>query len=46
MYALTVIARESGQSSTPRLLSEIPPSLEYWIARSKPGDDIEWLFEI
>jgi hypothetical protein len=31
---------ESGQSSTPRLLNETLLSPEYWIARSKPGDDV------
>jgi len=35
------IVRESGRSSTPRLLSEISPSLDYWIARSR-----SWLFEM
>jgi hypothetical protein len=37
---LDVIAREGGQSSTLRLLNETLLSLEYWIARSRPGDDI------
>jgi len=30
-----VIPRESGVSSTPRLLRIAAPSLEYWIARSR-----------
>ncbi|WP_154071608.1 hypothetical protein [Bradyrhizobium lablabi] len=28
-----VIAREGGRSSTPRLLGQSPPPLEYWITR-------------
>src|SRR6476620_963976 len=31
---LTVILREGGGSSTPRLLGSIATALEYWIARS------------
>jgi hypothetical protein len=35
----TVIPREGGESSTPRLLDSITTVSEYWIARSRPGDD-------
>jgi hypothetical protein len=31
--------RESGVSSTRRLLDSIAGVLEHWVARSKPGDD-------
>ncbi|PJG50801.1 hypothetical protein CVM73_34425 [Bradyrhizobium forestalis] len=36
-----VIPRESGESSTPRLLRITSPSLEYWIARSSRAMTVE-----
>jgi hypothetical protein len=34
-----VILRESGGSSTPRLLDSITGASGYWVAPVKPGDD-------
>src|SRR6266700_1059312 len=36
---MVVIPRESGVSSTPQLFRSITGASEYWVARSKPGDD-------